>query len=229
MLPHSPTKAQSRHAVAQRLLCVREQEWRERENEIFARLCSLAVKRESIARARGRAGVAWMGFLPMARTPRDEIDVSVFLEHLLASETHRVCLPRTNWNSKTLDPVPVQNLSTDIVLARYSLREPKADLLPLALGDLDVVIVPGLAFDSTGARLGRGGGFYDRLLARVAGLPAGNRPVSVGVCLDEQVVENVPVEAHDLRVDMMVTPSKAWEPPRATGSHAVEDGEAKKS
>lgn len=194
------TKQAVRELVRARMAALTDAAWGVAAKGIAARLMELGER---------RGWRSWMCFLPMARAAggRDEVDLAGFVEALLGAGGARVCLPRTDWKSMTLEPVAVENLSTDIVVGRYSLREPRADLLPLALDDLDVVIVPGLAFDSTGARLGRGGGFYDRLLARVARLPTGNRPVSVGVCVDEQVVENVPVEAHDLRVDMILTPT----------------------
>lgn len=214
------TKQAVRELVRTRMGALTDAAWSRAAEKITARLLELGEQ---------RGWRSWMVFLPIARTSggRDEVDLTGLVEALLGADGIRVCLPRTDWGTSTIEPVPVQNLSTDIVVGRYSLREPKADLLPLAPGDLDVVIVPGLAFDATGARLGRGGGFYDRLLARLAALPASHRPVSVGVCVDEQVVENVPVEAHDLRVDMMVTPSKAWEPlRRSTGSHGARDGDS---
>ena len=69
---------------------------------------------------------------------------------------------------------------------------------PLSPEDLTVVFVPGLAFAQNGVRLGRGGGYYDRLLAGMSGLKA-------GVALDWQVVERLPVEPHDIRMDLVVT------------------------
>lgn len=62
----------------------------------------------------------------------------------------------------------------------------------------DLVIVPGLAFDSFGARLGRGGGYYDRYLKDHQGL-------KVGVALKEQILEKIPTEAHDIKVDVIVS------------------------
>ena len=67
---------------------------------------------------------------------------------------------------------------------------------------LDLVLAPGVAFDATGARLGQGGGDYDRLLAA---LPA--RTATVGWCHDFQVIAAVPTEAHDRRVGWLATPS----------------------
>lgn len=64
----------------------------------------------------------------------------------------------------------------------------------------DVVVVPGLAFTASGDRLGQGGGWYDRFLPEV-------RPdcAKIGVCFDPQLVESLPVEAHDVRMDHVVS------------------------
>ena len=64
----------------------------------------------------------------------------------------------------------------------------------------DVVIVPGLAFTQDGHRLGQGGGWYDRFLAST-----GDRCVSIGVCFHEQLHDAIPIEAHDVAVDVVVT------------------------
>ena len=64
---------------------------------------------------------------------------------------------------------------------------------------VDLILVPGLAFTRDGHRLGRGRGYYDRLLAR---LP---RTASIGVCYECQLVEDLPTEAHDMRVDEVVS------------------------
>lgn len=72
-------------------------------------------------------------------------------------------------------------------------------------GELDVILVPGMAFDPEGRRLGRGRGFYDRLLEQ---LP--QRVRRWGVCFQTQMVTVVPVEAHDARVDRVVT-EEGWQ------------------
>ena len=66
--------------------------------------------------------------------------------------------------------------------------------------ELDLVIVPGLAFTATGARLGRGGGFYDRLLAKLS-----PRTVRFGVCFSLQLVSELPLEPHDQLLDAVIT------------------------
>lgn len=65
----------------------------------------------------------------------------------------------------------------------------------------DLILVPGLAFTRDGHRLGRGGGYYDRWLATQRGIP------TVGICFSCQLVDSLPVESHDLRVDAILTES----------------------
>jgi 5-formyltetrahydrofolate cyclo-ligase len=68
-----------------------------------------------------------------------------------------------------------------------------------------LVLVPGVAFDSHGRRLGRGKGFYDQLLAFVRG-------TKCGVAFDEQIVPEIPIEPHDVRLNCILTPTRWIEP-----------------
>jgi 5-formyltetrahydrofolate cyclo-ligase len=89
---------------------------------------------------------------------------------------------------------------------RMALLEPVGDRLGVdAVTAADVVLLPGLAVDARGMRLGRGGGSYDRVLARLD--RAGARPALVVLLYDSEVVEHVPEEAHDRPVQAVVTPS----------------------
>ena len=72
--------------------------------------------------------------------------------------------------------------------------------------DLEVVVVPGLAFDRAGRRLGQGKGYYDRLLSDVS-----DNCLIVGLAFDVQMVERVPAEAHDVALDVIVTESDVIE------------------
>ncbi|MET9472640.1 5-formyltetrahydrofolate cyclo-ligase [Streptomyces sp. NPDC002922] len=95
-----------------------------------------------------------------------------------------------------------------LVPAARGLLEPDGPRLgPDAVLDADVVLLPGLAVDGLGMRLGRGGGSYDRVLARLAA--AGAHPALVVLLYDNEVVAQVPVEPHDHPVDAVVTPAGA--------------------
>jgi 5-formyltetrahydrofolate cyclo-ligase len=90
---------------------------------------------------------------------------------------------------------------------RFGILEPVGPRLgPTAIGTADVVVVPALAVARDGARLGRGGGYYDRALRHV-------RPDAVLVALvfDDELLDELPVEAHDQRVTAVVTPSGGWQ------------------
>ena len=97
---------------------------------------------------------------------------------------------------------------TSLAPARYGLLEPVDRLGIEAVATADVVLVPGMAVSTSGARLGQGGGCYDRALGRV---PVGT-PV---VCLlyDEEVGVDVPTDAHDRPVTTVATPTR-WVPLR---------------
>ncbi len=86
-----------------------------------------------------------------------------------------------------------------LVEGRRGLSEPPGS--DASLASADVVVVPGVAYDAAGRRLGRGGGSYDRALASV-------RVPVVAVATDDEVVDEVPVEPHDVRVDVVVTPTR---------------------
>ncbi|MFJ8190849.1 5-formyltetrahydrofolate cyclo-ligase [Streptomyces sp. NPDC096094] len=89
---------------------------------------------------------------------------------------------------------------------RMALSEPAGERLgPDAVTEADVVLLPGLAVDGRGMRLGRGGGSYDRVLARLD--RAGARPALLVLLYDSEVVAHVPAEPHDRPVDAVVTPS----------------------
>ena len=89
---------------------------------------------------------------------------------------------------------------------KMTLFEPAGERLgPDAVTGADVVLLPGLAVDARGMRLGRGGGSYDRVLARLE--RAGARAALVVLLYDSEVVEHVPAQAHDRPVHAVVTPS----------------------
>lgn len=85
----------------------------------------------------------------------------------------------------------------------FGLLEPGADAACALSAELDAIIVPGVAFDAEGRRMGYGGGYYDVLLSgQCAGVPA------IGVAFDEQMVERIPCDVHDQHMDVVVTPTR---------------------
>jgi len=92
-------------------------------------------------------------------------------------------------------------------LTKWGIRQPgESDEREEALAGegIDLLIVPGLAFTSEGARLGRGGGYYDTWLRKARDV---QRPfLAVALAFSQQVVEDIPMEDHDCKVDLIITP-----------------------
>jgi 5-formyltetrahydrofolate cyclo-ligase len=150
--------------------------------------------------------------MPSARTVLffaplpDELDVWPVLELSLALGTN-CALPFFDAEKKTYGARQLQNLTTEIVTGKFSVREPAATCVEIQPDRFDLILVPGIAFDASGSRLGRGRGFYDRLLEKASG-------IKCGVAYDFQLLEKIPAEAHDAKVNFILTPTRCV---RATG------------
>jgi 5-formyltetrahydrofolate cyclo-ligase len=139
-----------------------------------------------------------------------EWDTRLLLSEALA-RGKTVAAPRVNQERRMLEIHAVCDAAREIVPGYRGIPEPRADCPPVLPASIDWVLVPGVAFDAEGRRIGYGGGYYDRLLpllhsgvARVAG------------AFELQVVERVPDAPHDTTVDAIVTERRTLEPrPRA--------------
>lgn len=129
---------------------------------------------------------------------RSEVDISPVLSDLLARKV-TVCLPWVDGARLRLSVV--RDLEADLAPGWRGVREPRPAIRePLTPTAVDVMLVPGLAFDAAGHRLGYGGGHFDRLLGRLRpGTPL------VGVAFATQVVAQLPAASHDVPVSAVVT------------------------
>jgi 5-formyltetrahydrofolate cyclo-ligase len=118
------------------------------------------------------------------------------------SDGKRVLLPRVNRASMHLDIYRVQDLREDVAPGLWGIREPVVERCTReeTLGTVDFILLPGVAFTREGARLGYGGGFYDKLLARMP-----DRPALVAGAFALQVVQDIPQESTDRKVEWLVT------------------------
>jgi len=113
----------------------------------------------------------------------------------------RCVYPRMIDGSRVLAFAPLGD-PKEMIVASMGIREPLAGN-DVDLQTIDLFVVPGLAFDAQGGRLGQGGGYYDSTMA------ASPRALRIGVCFDVHFTEEpLPVLDHDQRVDLVVTPSR---------------------
>lgn len=115
----------------------------------------------------------------------------------------QVCLPRCLPGNQ-MEARLVQRAST-LVRHPYGMLEPGPDCPLIPPDQIDLVLVPGLAFDRSGGRLGRGGGYYDRWLAGFSGITA-------ALCRDGLLMEAIPRLPHDLGVDLVITETSLYGP-----------------
>lgn len=155
--------------------------------------CGRAMEQEWYRRA-----MAMMVYAPLPM----ELDIRPLVEAALRAG-RVVCMPKVGWEGRSLTPVAIQGMDDLVEGERFGLREPRPGARVVSKDMLDLVIVPGLAFDAEGGRLGRGAGFYDRFLGSL-----GPRAVKVGVVYDAQVFPSVPTEPQDVRLDVLVTESR---------------------
>jgi len=141
-----------------------------------------------------------MLYVPM----RGELNVNSLIENGLKDDK-LIALPRFSVSKNAYEACGIDNLS-DLVPGKFGVLEPPPDCQTMDTKQLDLAIVPGVAFAGLGGRLGRGGGFFDRLLTDI---PA----KKCGVCFEQQVYPDVPVERHDVKMDMIATPSGWLIPP----------------
>jgi 5-formyltetrahydrofolate cyclo-ligase len=148
-----------------------------------------------------------MGFFSTPQEP----DLDPLLATLHGRQA-RFAAPRNNWADREITPCLITSLD-DAVLARHGLREPGPSAQEISVSEIDLVIVPGVAFDVHQRRLGRGGGFYDRFLLGRPDVHA----LCVGVAFDLQIVPDVPALQHDVRMDVILTPTREIRPAATSG------------
>ena len=128
-----------------------------------------------------------------------EVSTDAVIESAL-KRGKKVVLPRVDKKTGKLCAQLVTDMTADCAPGSFGVREPHAVRCPVVSPrNIDVVVVPGLAFGRDGSRLGHGKGFYD---AWLRGIPAEKR---IGIAFDNQVVSTLPAEAHDSIVSTIVT------------------------
>ncbi|MBP1930048.1 5-formyltetrahydrofolate cyclo-ligase [Ammoniphilus resinae] len=124
----------------------------------------------------------------------------VDLSPLIQESGKKWLVPKTMVEQKRMDTYLFPGWDA-LTVGVYGIREPDpATAVPVDPKEIELVLVPGLAFDPKGGRLGYGGGYYDRFLAQLSKVP-----LLAGICFSEQIVPNLPIEAHDIRMDYLIS------------------------
>ena len=165
-----------------------EEEIEERSHRIAQRVMEMDEWREA------QAVLGYYSF-------RSEVRTEELLRAAL-EEGKRLALPRVNRERRELDLYWVPELGQPCIRpGTWDIPEPVPEVCePAKLEDIDLVMVPGVAFDVAGGRIGYGGGFYDRLLKDL-----GEGQVAIALAFEVQIIDRVPVAWFDQRVPIIVT------------------------
>lgn len=126
---------------------------------------------------------------------KDEVDTHEFIRKW--SDRKRILLPVVVGDEVELR---LYTGAQDMATGAYGIEEPTGEVFT-EYAEIDFIAVPGVAFDRRGNRLGRGKGYYDRLLPQIP------LAYKAGICFPFQLVEEVPAEAFDIRMDTIITAS----------------------
>ncbi len=178
----------------------------EQKSELRARLRDARTRRTDADRVEAGRRIAFsvepyvaqaQVIAAFAASPRlGEPDLDALIATLL-ERGKIVALPRTTSGGLVLHRI---DRLTQLAPMRLRFREPDPSRPVVAVEDLDLVLVPGLAFTARGERLGHGGGYYDRLLAA-----PGLRAKTVGICFADEVLPSLPLVPHDRPVMHVVS------------------------
>lgn len=165
---------------------------------------SRAITRDLVSLPAYRSAGAVMAYMSIG----SEFQTEGFVQHTLAGGKTLV-LPRVDREDARLDLYRVEDLSRDLRAGAWGIHEPDPEhCAPADPNSIEFVLVPGLAFDARGGRLGYGAGFYDRLLAEVIPPTASRVAGAFGV----QMVAEVPTDESDVPVHMIVTEEGHYSP-----------------
>ncbi len=122
----------------------------------------------------------------------------------------RVCVPVVDREKDELRVSELPGPEIDFRLGAFGVREPAEEDLNFVPSDqIDLVVVPGLAFDRRGGRIGYGKGYYDRLLSRLD-----SRVPRIALAFDFQILDTVPQNESDIQVDIIITEKSTMDCPR---------------
>jgi len=187
MIMMSECKETLRRQLLKRLLLLTQAEIKRRSKNVEQSISSWFLYKKS---------KVIMVYYPL----KGEVNLLGIVRKVLGKK--EVCFPVVDLKNSKLIPYKIKDLENDFVVGPYGIKEPNTNRAKECLSrDIDIVFVPGLAFDVSRNRLGRGKGFYDHFIGTLD-----SRTKTVGVAFDFQIVKDLPVSIpHDKRLDFIVT------------------------
>ncbi len=187
LLTVSEEKKELRKKLLAKLLSLTREEIKRRSHNVEKRLSSLPIYKNA---------KLIMVYYPL----KGEVDILRMVRKDLGLK--RFCFPLMNLEKKELEAYEVNNLEGDFSAGPFGGMQPRPDeLKKVDINEIDMVVVPALAFDRNCNRLGRGAGFYDRFLRQI------NPPCKkVGIAFESQILEDLPIHpSMDQKVDVIVS------------------------
>lgn len=185
------TRQQLRTLIRQRRNSLSDEQQRTASFALRDRLLSIVSAQQTIA---------------LYLTNDGEIDTSPIIDSLKEQNT-RLLFPVLHPFKKGYLNFQSVNRETQWTLNKYKINEPQLNSITTTpISNIDVILMPLVAFDQQGNRLGMGGGYYDRTLAQIQSLPA--KPKLIGLAHDCQEVDSLPYEDWDVPIDAIVTPTR---------------------
>ncbi|MCT4594552.1 MAG: 5-formyltetrahydrofolate cyclo-ligase [Anaeromicrobium sp.] len=161
-----------------------------KSHKIFTSLCNMDLFKNS------KSIMIYMDF-------RNEVQTNEIINHMLKQDK-RPIIPISIPSTKTLILSQLKNPKEDLTEGTYGVLEPREDSIrPFNPNNLDLILVPGVAFDPFGYRVGYGAGYYDRFLSSLK-----EKVSTIGLSFDLQIIEKVPIDEFDQKLDYILTESK---------------------
>lgn len=123
------------------------------------------------------------------------------LLNLMQDSGKKIIVPVSDTDTFTITPSLITSVS-DLIRGAYGIYEP-SEIIPVHINEIDVALIPGIAFSKNRDRLGFGKGYYDRFLAEFTG-------TKIGIGYDFQIRNNIPVSDHDVKMDLIVTEKRIY-------------------
>lgn len=173
-----------------RLEVIKRRDELEKEYKVKADKIILEKIRESNLYKKSKNIFIYVGF-------GSEINTLDYIK-IFIGDGKKICVPRTDLKNKVMCAVNIESID-ELKISSYGIMEPSEDKEEMRKDDIDLVILPGVAFDNNGGRIGYGGGYYDRFLKDIIDTP------KVALAYQIQIVDKIELEKHDIKYDFLIT------------------------